>query len=496
MVPVAAFGFLQANASITVQGNRFSSASLLPSSRTDFSLVGGDIKIVGREITTSGGHANLMSLASAGEVILGNHFVIQEAGTTLGNISLSQFSLVDTTAESAGDITIRGHLVELNDNSHLLARSLGEASGNVDIAANTLEIKGLSEIHTENCGQIPGGNIVLSVDSLHLDAGTILTQSDSTNNVGNNIIVQGQGGLGTRAHDVRLDNGSGILSTFFGGESVSIPALISIAAEIVEFLNNSGIGNNGSASGGIVDISATEWIVMANSNVSTGSPGSIISDTPLLRLDNSGIEVISQFGTPGVVDIHAGELTMSNGSFIAGRSTGARGSQLNIAADHIALDQSSIDTSTFFEDDAGSIRITGNLLDLRNGSSIQSSTFSSGNAGSLVINVDRLRSNVDEGGSPTLQNRNLISTSSEDFSHSGGAAGTITIQGKDGVGPASSITMADTSVTTVATGGSGTLEPASIKMSARDISFVATYPGVSVQISADTQGSAPAETFR
>jgi filamentous hemagglutinin family protein len=65
IAPPAAFGFLRPNAGITIQGAG-DSAPLLPSSRVDVSLVGGDISVTERTINANGGHTTLTSLASAG----------------------------------------------------------------------------------------------------------------------------------------------------------------------------------------------------------------------------------------------------------------------------------------------------------------------------------------------------------------------------------------------------------------------------------------------
>ncbi|BFU96568.1 MAG: protein of unknown function [Nitrospira sp.] len=114
--PVAAFGFLGSNpGAITVQGTQLTVAD-----GTGISLVGVNITIQSGKLedgsvqsarlSAPGGQINLVSAAGPGEVSAVTFSSI--AGMTLGNINLSEDSLLDVSANSGGTIRIRaGQLV-------------------------------------------------------------------------------------------------------------------------------------------------------------------------------------------------------------------------------------------------------------------------------------------------------------------------------------------------------------------------------------------------
>src|SRR6476620_6923592 len=110
--PVAAFGFLGSNpGAITVQGSQ-----LTVTEGTGISLVGGNITIQSgmladsttqaAKLSAPGGHINLASAASPGEVSAVDF--MPTSGMTMGNISLSQGALLDVSADAAGAVRIRG----------------------------------------------------------------------------------------------------------------------------------------------------------------------------------------------------------------------------------------------------------------------------------------------------------------------------------------------------------------------------------------------------
>lgn len=122
--PVAAFGFLGSNPSaITVQGSQ-----LTVNEGAGISLVGGDITVQAATLSAPGGHINLASVASPGEIMAGT--LDQASNITgrlfesLGTISVSEQSLLDAGGNGGGTVKIRGGNFAL-DNSTITANVTG-----------------------------------------------------------------------------------------------------------------------------------------------------------------------------------------------------------------------------------------------------------------------------------------------------------------------------------------------------------------------------------
>ena len=128
-VPVAAFGFLGSNpAAIAIQGS-----TLQVAQGQSLSLVGGNkgfnytdpdtgnlapvavpggVTMTGGKLLAPGGQINVVSVASPGEVLASTlqlqPNVTGASFTSLGNVSIGQDALIDTSVAPGGTIMIRG----------------------------------------------------------------------------------------------------------------------------------------------------------------------------------------------------------------------------------------------------------------------------------------------------------------------------------------------------------------------------------------------------
>ena len=125
--PVAAFGFLGSNpGAITVQGSQFTVTE-----GTGISLVGGNITIESGTLDSGivqpavlsapAGRINLASAASPGEFLTGT---LEQAPNSngqsfgaLGNIQISQKSLLDVSGDGGGTVIIRGGRFLVDDST-------------------------------------------------------------------------------------------------------------------------------------------------------------------------------------------------------------------------------------------------------------------------------------------------------------------------------------------------------------------------------------------
>src|SRR5215467_9504969 len=279
--PVAAFGFLGSNPrAITVQGSQF---TVTPG--TGISLVGGNITVQSgtldngtvqaAKLSAPGGQINLASVASPGEILTGTMAqapnINGQSFTAMGNISLSQGTSLDTSADTAGRIVIRGGQLMMDDAS-IKAISMNGTGGpnntpntspTISITADTVALANGTFITADSYGSAPAGNITFQVGTLTTQAGTNRLQLDpndfstfagnliasdnrSVNPDGGtagNIIIEGLGGHGTAANSVLLKDAA-LSSRIFGGTLQTAPSSITITADSV-VLTNAGLPGGG-----------------------------------------------------------------------------------------------------------------------------------------------------------------------------------------------------------------------------------------------------------
>jgi filamentous hemagglutinin family protein len=338
--PVAAYGFLGSNpGAINVQGSQ-----LTVTDETGISLIGGDITIqsgspdVGTiqpaKLLAPGGKISLASVASPGEIVLPN---VQstpntngQSFTEMGNIALSEGTLLDVSADKAGTIQIRGGQLTISDGT--LAASTINSNGSpvaVDIQVSgdlTLtDTTGITSISAQTTGTGNAGAVNIS------SANMIAT----TSNVGFPGVVM----IDTHT------SGSGK-----GGEvnikSGNLDASSSVEFDSVAVFIDAGFTANGH--GGNVLISADRL----NLNLQTITTGDFIS---LLtgKFDTA-------VGSAGNITIAANDFQSRAGQIIADASTAGIGGNLNLQAKNVGLEFANV--SSFGFEQGGSIDIIAESL--------------------------------------------------------------------------------------------------------------------------------------
>jgi filamentous hemagglutinin family protein len=139
----AAFGFLRPSpAPIMVD-----SASLAVPEGQSLSLVGGDVDIrstsdFADNLIAPGGRIDLVSAASAGEVVLETEGVDAAGVARFGSIRLSDSADVDATGPGGGSVQIRGGEFVVISNSTVFADNTGplDATGGIAFDAETVTI--------------------------------------------------------------------------------------------------------------------------------------------------------------------------------------------------------------------------------------------------------------------------------------------------------------------------------------------------------------------
>ncbi|MEK6763509.1 MAG: filamentous hemagglutinin N-terminal domain-containing protein [Nitrospirota bacterium] len=266
VAPVVAFGFTDPEppAPITVQGSM-----LQVSERQSLSLVGGDITIQAgtlgdgtvqaASLLAPGGHLNLVSVASPGEVLVPSF----QTGsfTSMGTVTLKDGAILDVSGQldefgsplgngNSGTVLVRGgqlvmdastilaitwgavdgaskavdiqvsQKVEITNGSAIKTITFGSGrGGDVQLTADTLTIENAPEsivTATPADGGGVGGDVVLNVGTVSLTGGSSI-RSESQNftpglGQGGNVTIQGLEGAGSVAESVTLSGGSSLVT--------------------------------------------------------------------------------------------------------------------------------------------------------------------------------------------------------------------------------------------------------------------------------------------
>lgn len=340
---------------IRVQG---SNLQVLPGNT--LALVGGDVKLDKGTLTAPGGRVEVGGLAGTGTVGLnenGNNLDLSFGdGVARADVSLTNSSLIETTAGGGGSIAINARNVEVLGESRIetgIGQGLGSVGsqsgeitlnatqsikigqssriqnriqpgatgegGNINITARSLSLTNESMLSTRTRGQGNAGSVFLQVnDSVSL-ADTSSIQSiafDEATGDGGNINVQ------TRS--ISLTDGSELLASTFGAGKAG-----NIQVNASDSINLSGVATTGD-----------------NSGVSSG----LFTST---EQENAG--------QGGNIRVTTNELRLSDGAVLSARTINASS--------------------------GGNIKVDANTLELTGGGQILTTAYSTGRAGNIEVNA-------------------------------------------------------------------------------------------------------------
>ena len=463
VAPVVAFGFLgpELPAPITVQG----SVLQVPEGRA-LSLVGGDITVQAQtfedgtiqaaSLLAPGGHLNLVSVASPGEVLVpssqtGSNIDVASFNM-MGTVTLKEGATLDTSGPldefgvpigngNSGTVFVRGgqlvmdasaiqaitwgrvdgastavdiqvsHDVALIKGSTITTLTFGPGrGGDVQLTARTLTMEDRSAIFTGKLddGNGIGGDVVLSVETVSLMGGSSIesqTQGVTPGLGHGNVTIQGLPGAEFgAAESVTLSGGSIVKSTTFslgdGGQvAVTAKSLTMEGADTTVQASTTGVGHGGDV---VVRVQQARLSDEATIRTSTGSadPNAPAAATVTVQ---------------GLNGHMADSVALSGfGSGIVSETTGsARSGNVTVESNRVSLTNGAvIQTGTLGENGAGGdVTINAGSVDISGGSRI-SSLSAAENAGQVAIKADTLI---------------LNNVSIETFTSSSGQAGDVVL---------------------------------------------------------------------
>jgi large exoprotein involved in heme utilization and adhesion len=421
----------------------------------------------------------------------------------MGTINLSQKAALETSADAAGRVLIRGGQLMMDDASIKAISMNGPGDGidapnsspKISITAETVALSNGALITADSYGTAAAGDITLNVDTLTTQAGLNRLPLNPTNNfnyAGNfiasdsrstdtgagpagNITIQGVGGSGTAARSVLLKD-STISSRIFGGTPTTRPSAITITADAV-VLANEGLPAGGDAATIVANTLGTAPGGHVAFNVNTLRSNVNAAETPIAGAQK--VYVISN-NDPGSTAGPTGTITISG---IRPESTDA--------AQLVVLNNTNVSTGVDGGNPRtapGNITITTDTLSLINDTQIFTAAFGDGGspAGNIFFNVNTLRANTRPDGTLITGVPPVLIAS---VSLVSGRAGNITISGiqPQTTDAARQLSFNNIELNTVVFGGTPQTAPAALTVTADNIHLTQ-----STKLLTDTQGGAPA----
>ncbi|MCC5899160.1 MAG: filamentous hemagglutinin N-terminal domain-containing protein, partial [Phormidium sp. BM_Day4_Bin.17] len=389
----------------------------------------GNINVIGETVELWDGASLSSSTLSDGD---GGTITVEASGHVLfSDSSVSSSSLRENTSGNAGNISVIGETVELRDGASLSSdtRDQGDA-GNVVIIGETVELRDEARLSSSTLGVGDAGRVIVEASGhvLFSDSSALSSSfgENYSGNAGNIRIIgetvelrdgaillsstRGDGNAGrviVEASGHVLFSDSSASSGSFGEDSSGNAGNIRVTGETVELRDGASLFSStfGQGEGGIITVEAGDTIVVSNASISSG-------------VAESGT------GNAGGISIRANTVELFNEARLSSSTSGEgdAGRVVVEASGHVLFSESSASSSSFGEVDsgnAGNVSITGETLELRDGSRLSSTTSGDGDAGRVIV----------EASGHVLFSDSSVSSSSlgEDYS---GNAGNIRVMGE------------------------------------------------------------------
>lgn len=466
VAPVAAFGFLDPPAPITVNGGFLR----VPDGQT-LSLIGGDITLNNATLYTPAGRIDLAAVGSAGEVLPTDHDLVMQGFDTLGALTIERDPVVARVTVDIGEPLGKIPLGDLDTS--------GEGGGAIFIRGGRWVSRG-GWVLTNTYGTRAGRDVDVAIaGNVRFDQGALL---------GAGVLGSGTGGsISFSAHDLNILDGSGITTETFGSGNAG-DVTITVRNVLVDRQNaqsDTGIGSitesGSTGDGGAVKLTVADNITVQNGGAISavtsgdGNAGDVTITARNLLVDRqnarsptgifSSAERSSK-GDGGTVNLNlSGTLTARNGGEIRASTFGAgNAGDVTITARNLLVDgqnapsftgiaSSVADVST---GDGGTINLTiADTLTVLSGGQVGASTFGTGEAGDVTITARNLL--ID--GQNTAFFTGIDSTSTSNSTGDGGTinlsiADTLTVRNGGQISAASATTS----------GGNITLDVARLRL--------------------------------
>jgi len=296
-------------------------------------------------------------------------------------------------SDNRGEIFIETDSLTIRDGATVEAITQGDgAAGQISIQANDrVTVSGFNSVSgdssaiaasTELGATREGGNIEITTPMLNIDNGAVITARSTSNSDGGNIILN--------VNSLNLTTGGQVLTSSLSSGNAG---RIEVNASDRIFI--SGIDPNFN--------DRQEMATMREETLDTNSPqseissiarnnsdaGSVILNSPLLKVEEQGIVTVSSFGegVAGSLNINAPSITLNNGTLSAETNAGNEGN-ITIDSSSISLENNSqITTSATGSATGGNITIDTEFIVGRENNQISANAVEA-QGGNIAINAE------------------------------------------------------------------------------------------------------------
>ncbi|MDY6938657.1 MAG: filamentous hemagglutinin N-terminal domain-containing protein [Cyanobacteriota bacterium] len=397
-------------------------------------LVGGLVTISGSNLLAEAGRIEVGSVGGGSLLTLSpvieGWTIDYNGATNFADIQIDGGSTLRVSGAGGGSIALAGGNITIDEESNLLAETLGSRDGgNITIAATEdIGIFQNSTVSATTFGSGNAGAVELEGRSIFLEgrsdleaetksrgnAGRVIATAtdsillDNRARVGTSTNGAGRGGfIDFSAETIVADNRSRFPNLSVRVEGVSNPDLpigdagqTNLTADTLIFRNRSGVNilTNTEGNGGELNISANTMTIEFRSFISAVSRGSGEGGTININADSLTIQNQSGMdsrsvgtGDGGRINIDAGSIFLEQGGFRTDTTGTGRGGEINVRAERIVMrDEGNIGSTSSGAGDAGTIRLEVGELDMNTGI-LELESTDIGSAGSLELIADSIR---------------------------------------------------------------------------------------------------------
>lgn len=356
---------------------------------------GGTLSISTRQLDVK--DKGQIATASTGTGNSGNLSVLAEDSMNVVNQSVVTTSSAEG-AGVAGSLDVETNRLSIRDSSLIVSSTVGAGdAGDLTVqAADAIEVVNDSKLSADTIGRGNGGNVTIETNNLSIRNSEVSTATSSTSSgrggmlnvtASDAVEISGLGGLVTgtagseAAGDLTVTTGrltaqgggrveAGTAGIGQGGTvTINASELIELSGRSINGQSSSSVSaKSGAASNfgsGNVNITTGELIVRDGAEVTTetlgkGDGGDVQVQANSLSLTNSG-SITSRsegLGRAGDISVNLTDNLRSSSGIISATSTQAGGGNINIAADDIRLDNSSLISSSVRDSTGGGGDIT------------------------------------------------------------------------------------------------------------------------------------------
>ncbi|MEW6492880.1 MAG: S-layer family protein [Cyanobacteriota bacterium] len=383
----------------TASGIQVQGSTLAVQPDRTLALVGGNLAVEDSTLTAPSGRVELGAVSGAGTVglNLADNQIRLNFPDSIGraDVSLTNGTLVSTSAQGSGDIQLVGRQIQLQD-SRVEAITLGaEPGGNLTVnASESVELYGsdaggtfANGLFAETQGEGDAGNIAISTGQLRVEGEARISAATFGAGAGGNLTVNATDLIeliGAESNDIKLFTG---LLTDTESSGAAGDLMIQSRRLIVRNGAQVSAATFSSGDGGNLTVNASESVELYGVTPSDFLPSGLFTAVQPEAL-----------GDAGDLTVNTQRLIVQDGAQIFAGAGAGNGGKLTVNAAEsieligvspIGLFPSGLFTSVNPDatGDAGDLTVNTSQLIIRDGAQIFAGTRGGGNGGKLTVNA-------------------------------------------------------------------------------------------------------------